>query len=61
MGYELQAPDAKSVFKVDAVVVDGGGTTYPEIANGNSNLGHEFGTALDDEDRWALVEYLKTL
>lgn len=61
VGFELQAADAKFVFKVDAPVVDGGGTTYPEIANGNSNGGHEFGTALNDEDRWALVEYLKTL
>lgn len=28
---------------------------------GNHNIGHEYGTALSDEDRWALVEYLKTL
>lgn len=28
---------------------------------GNSNQGHEYGTQLSDEDRWALVEYLKTL
>ena len=28
---------------------------------GNSNRGHEYGTALDDADRWALVEYLKSL
>jgi hypothetical protein len=28
---------------------------------GNSNKGHEYGTTLPDEDRWALVEYLKTL
>ncbi len=28
---------------------------------GNSNRGHEYGTALSDADRWALVEYLKTL
>jgi hypothetical protein len=28
---------------------------------GNSNRGHEFGTDLGDTDRWALVEYLKTL
>jgi hypothetical protein len=29
--------------------------------NGNSNGGHEYGTKLAEEDRWALVEYLKTL
>ncbi len=27
----------------------------------NTNIGHEFGTDLDDQDRWALVEYLKSL
>ncbi len=32
-------------------------TTLP----GNGKGGHEFGTQLGDEDRWALVEYLKTL
>lgn len=29
--------------------------------SGNSNRGHEYGTSLSDEDRWALVEYVKTL
>jgi hypothetical protein len=28
---------------------------------GNSNRGHEYGVTLPDEDRWALVEHLKTL
>lgn len=28
---------------------------------GNGNGGHVYGTTLPDEDRWALVEYLKTL
>ena len=28
---------------------------------GNSNAGHECGSDLDDEQRWELVEYLKTL
>lgn len=28
---------------------------------GNGNGGHDYGTKLSDEDRWALVEYLKTL
>jgi hypothetical protein len=30
-------------------------------AVGNSNRGHEYGVTLPDADRWALVEYLKTL
>jgi hypothetical protein len=29
--------------------------------SGNSNRGHEYGVNLSDEDRWALVEYVKTL
>lgn len=28
---------------------------------GNSNAGHEFGAGLTEEERWALVEYLKSL
>jgi hypothetical protein len=28
---------------------------------GNSNLGHEYGTGLSEDDRWALIEYLKQL
>jgi cytochrome c peroxidase len=28
---------------------------------GNSNSGHEYGTELQDSDRWDLIEYLKTL
>lgn len=28
---------------------------------GNSNRGHEYGVTLSQEERWALVEYLKTL
>jgi mono/diheme cytochrome c family protein len=30
-------------------------------ANGNGNDGHNFGTTLSEDDRWAIVEYLKTL
>jgi mono/diheme cytochrome c family protein len=29
--------------------------------SGNLNSGHTYGTGLSEEDRWALVEYLKTL
>jgi hypothetical protein len=28
---------------------------------GNSNAGHDYGTALSEDDRWALIEYLKQL
>ena len=33
----------------------------PNNANGNGNAGHEYGTDLSEADRWAIVEYLKTL
>lgn len=29
--------------------------------NGNSNAGHEYGKDLSDADKWALIEYLKSL
>ena len=29
--------------------------------SGNRNSGHEYGTKLSEEERWALVEYLKSL
>jgi len=31
------------------------------IVPGNSNLGHDFGTDLSNQDKWALVEFMKTL
>jgi hypothetical protein len=31
----------------------------PANANGNGNGGHEYGTGLTEEDRWAIIEYLK--
>jgi hypothetical protein len=35
--------------------------TDPANANGNGNQGHEYGTDLTETQRWAIVEYLKTL
>jgi len=29
--------------------------------NGNGNGGHDYTKDLSDDDRWAIVEYLKTL
>lgn len=34
---------------------------FDTSVTGNSNRGHEYGVTLPDADRWALVEYLKTL
>jgi hypothetical protein len=36
-------------------------TDCSELASGNSRCGHEFGTKLTDEEKKALLEYLKTL
>ena len=44
-----------SPFKDGKLVVGAGAEP------GNSNSGHEYGTTLSDDDRWALVEYLKQL
>ena len=38
-------------------VLDDGG----EIQQGNSNRGHAYGTNLTDEQKWSLIEYMKTL
>lgn len=32
-----------------------------DIMPGNSNLGHDYGTKLSVADKWALIEYMKTL
>jgi len=45
----------QSPFKSGAFAVD------PMNTNGNGNGGHEFGTTLTVDDRWAIIEYLKTL
>jgi len=32
-----------------------------QVRDGNSNRGHEFGTQWSDEQKWAVIEYMKTL
>jgi len=32
-----------------------------QIIKGSSNQGHSYGTDLSDDDKWAVVEYMKTL
>jgi hypothetical protein len=34
---------------------------YETGTPGNGNEGHEFGTALSDDEKWALIEFLKTM
>ncbi len=36
-------------------------TVDPQNPDGNGNGGHDYGKDLTDDDRWAIVEYLKTL
>lgn len=36
-------------------------TGCDDLNSGNSNCGHEYGTSLSDQDKRALLEYLKTL
>jgi hypothetical protein len=51
VGYATdETPYKSGTFEVD-----------PQNANGNGNGGHVYGKDLSDDDRWALVEYLKTL
>jgi hypothetical protein len=38
-----------------------GGYRFDTTLSGYSNQGHEYGTKITDEERWALLEYLKTL
>ena len=37
------------------------GFVFKTSLPGNGNQGHEYGTKLDDDERWALVEYMKGL
>ncbi len=37
------------------------GTFVVDPMNGNGNGGHEYGTGLTPDERWAIIEYLKTL
>lgn len=44
----------ESPFKTGAFLAD------PANANGNGNGGHEFGVGLTDDERWAIIGYMKT-
>ena len=72
--YDLLLPAAERpvTFYVGNIELDlvKVGHVYSEAPNtslfdtrlrGNSNAGHEYGTQLDDEARWELVEYIKSL
>ncbi|MEM7585776.1 MAG: hypothetical protein AAF560_20470 [Acidobacteriota bacterium] len=38
-----------------------GAWVFDSATAGNANTGHEYGVELSDDDKWALVEYMKTL
>lgn len=38
-----------------------GGFHFDTRLPGNSNAGHTYGTQLTDDQKWALIEYLKSL
>ena len=50
VGFVTSGPDAESV-----------GFKYQVCMPGNSNVGHTFGTELKDDDKWDLIEFMKTL
>ena len=45
----------------DSPFKDGKLVVGTDATPGNSNAGHDFGSTLSDDDRWALIEYLKQL
>jgi hypothetical protein len=69
--------ERKSIFMVGSRVFDPKNVGYaidqsplrnnsnfvadPNNANGNGNGGHVYGTTLTPDERWAIIEYLKTL
>jgi hypothetical protein len=51
VGYDTEhSPSKNAVFVADLA-----------NANGNGNGGHEYGTDLSEADRWAIIEYMKTM
>jgi hypothetical protein len=70
--YELLKPEAERIktFKVGSHAFDAknvgfktsvGPFTYDTTKRANSNAGHNYATDLTDEQRWQLIEFLKTL
>ncbi|MFT6336033.1 MAG: hypothetical protein ACJATI_002788 [Halioglobus sp.] len=51
VGFDIMSgPSVFKVMKSDSTIMPG-----------NSNLGHAYGTGLSDDDKWALIEYMKSL
>ena len=59
-GYDVYAPGGTG-FVHDGPDAERHGFRYDTTVAGNGNQGHEFGTDLPEQEKRALVEYLKTL
>lgn len=54
------ATDANGLAQCGSSAPDNRGTCDARTCKGNGNYGHDYGTALSDTDKDALIEYLKT-
>ncbi len=61
IGSRLYDPKNVGYMSDRSPFANGTFVTDPMNANGNGNGGHEYGTTLSEDDRWAIIEYLKTL
>ena len=59
-GYDVYDP-VNVGFMSQGAEAQRAGTLYDTALPGNSNAGHEYGTALPADARRALIEYLKTM
>ncbi|MDJ0741317.1 MAG: c-type cytochrome [Gammaproteobacteria bacterium] len=59
-GYDVYDP-GRVGYVTSGAEAQRAGTLHDTSERANSAQGHDFGTALADDERWALVEYLKTL
>ena len=59
-GYDVYDP-VRVGFTVQGPAAERAGTLLDTRLRGNSNQGHDFGTALPDASKTALLEYLKSL
>lgn len=50
------------LVKVGHISIEAPNTSFFDTSlRGNSNVGHEYGTQLNEDERWALLEYVKSL
>ena len=59
-GYDVYDP-VKVGFVTQGEEAERAGTLHDTRERAGSAQGHDFGSGLSDEERWQLVEYLKTL